>query len=100
VTGQCAAKPHGRSTSPLPKHADFLLALIEVEPDLTLNEVVCAMPKHKIADSRTAVWRFFQRREVAWAYWLMVAFKKACARRSRSARKWRGRVDVGCENKA
>jgi transposase len=30
-TGRCAAKPRVRSTSPLEKHADFLLALIELE---------------------------------------------------------------------
>jgi hypothetical protein len=42
-TGRYAAKPRGGSTSPLEKHADVLLALIEVEPDLTLDEVVCAM---------------------------------------------------------
>jgi transposase len=36
-TGRCAAKPRGGSTSPLEKHADFLLALIELEPDLTLE---------------------------------------------------------------
>ena len=42
-TGRCAAKPRGGSTSPLEKHADFLLALIEVEPDLTLDEVICVM---------------------------------------------------------
>jgi hypothetical protein len=42
-TGRRTAKPRGGSTSPLEKHADFLLALIEVEPDLTLDEVVCAM---------------------------------------------------------
>jgi hypothetical protein len=42
-TGRCAAKPRGGSTSPLEKHADMLLALIEVEPDLTLDEVICAM---------------------------------------------------------
>ncbi len=36
VTGRSAAKSRGGSTSPLEKHADFLLALMEVEPDLTL----------------------------------------------------------------
>jgi transposase len=51
-TGRCAAKPRGGSTSPLEKHADFLLALIAVEPDLTLDEVVCAMGKLKIPGSR------------------------------------------------
>jgi hypothetical protein len=36
-----------------------LLTLIEGEPDLTLDEVVCAMRKRKLSGSRTAVWRFF-----------------------------------------
>src|SRR5215510_13344755 len=74
-TGQCAAKPRGGSTSPLEKHGDFLLALIEVEPDLTLDEAICAMRKHKIPGSRTAVWRFFQRHKIA--------FKKKLARGER-----------------
>ena len=78
-TGRCAAKPRGGSTSPLEKHADFLLALIELEPDLTLDEVVCAMGKLKIPGSRTAVWRFFQRHEVT--------FKKKPARGGAGARR-------------
>ena len=60
-TGRCAAKPRGGSMSPLEKHAACLLALIEAQPDLTLDEVVSAMRKRRIAGSRTAVWRFFQR---------------------------------------
>ncbi|MGB6619531.1 MAG: helix-turn-helix domain-containing protein, partial [Xanthobacteraceae bacterium] len=60
-TGRCAAKPRGGSLSPLEEHAEFLLALIEQQPDLTLDEVICAMRKHKVAGSRTAVWRFFRR---------------------------------------
>ena len=31
------------------------------QPDLTLDEVVLAMRKHKIPGGRTAVWRFFKR---------------------------------------
>ena len=58
-TGRCAAKPRGGSLSPLEEHAEFLLALIEQQPDLTLDEVICAMRKHKVAGSRTAVWRVF-----------------------------------------
>ena len=77
-TGQCAAKPRGGSTSPLEKHANFLLALIEVEPDLTLDGVVCAMRKHKIPGSRTAVWRLFQRHNIA--------FRKKLARSGAEAR--------------
>jgi hypothetical protein len=34
------------------------------EPDLTLDEVLSAMRKHKIPGSRTAVWRFFQRHKI------------------------------------
>jgi transposase len=90
-TGRCAAKPRGGSTSPLEKHADFLLALIEVEPDLTLDEVVCAMRQQNIPGSRTAVWRFFQRH---------TASKKACAQPNRSARTWRGHADAGCASRA
>jgi transposase len=48
-TGRCSAKPRGGSTSPLKEHAEFLLALIDEQPDLTLDEVVCAMRQHKIA---------------------------------------------------
>jgi transposase len=62
-SGRCAAKPRGGSTSPLEKHADFLLALIELEPDLTLGEVVYAMRKLKVPGSRTAV-LLFQRHKI------------------------------------
>lgn len=71
-TGRCAAKPRGGSVSPLEKHAEFLLGLIEERPDLTLDEVVLAMRKHKVSGSRTAVWRFFQRHKIT--------FKKKPAR--------------------
>ena len=77
-TGRCAAKPRGGSTSPLEEHADFLLALIEDQPDLTLDEVVSAMRKQRIAGSRTAVWRFFQRHKIT--------FKKKPARGGAGAR--------------
>jgi len=71
-TGRCSATPRGGSTSPLEEHAEFLLALIEEQPDLTLDEVVSAMRKHRIPGSRTAVWRFFQRHKIT--------FKKKPAR--------------------
>ena len=78
-TGRCAAKPRGGSLSPLEEHAEFLLALIEQQPDLTLDEVICAMRKHKVAGSRTAVWRFFQRHKIT--------FKKSPARGGAGARR-------------
>src|SRR6201994_5053140 len=78
-TGRCAAKQRCGSTSPLEKHADFLLALIELEPDLTLDEVVSVMRELKIPGSRTAVWRFFQRHKIT--------FKKKPARNGAGARR-------------
>ena len=48
TTGSCAAEPRGGSTSPLEKYANFLLTLIEGQPDLTLDEVVCAMRRRKL----------------------------------------------------
>jgi len=81
-TGRFAAKPRGGSTSPLEKHADFLLALIEAEPDLTLDEVVCAMGKQKIRGSRTAVWRFFQRHKITFKKKPVRDRAAACGRRA------------------
>ena len=92
TTGSCAAKPRGGSTSPLEKYANFLLTLIAGQPDLTLDEVVCAMRKRKLPGSRTAVWRFFQRHKIT--------FKKSLSAAESSAQTWRGRGDVGCENRA
>lgn len=34
-TGRCSAKPRGGSTSPLEEHAQFLLALVDEQPELT-----------------------------------------------------------------
>ena len=77
-TGSVAAKPSGGSTSPLEQHAEFLLDLIVDQPDLTLDEIVAAMRKRRIAGSRSAVWRFFARRNIS--------FKKLSTRQSRSVR--------------
>ena len=63
-TGRCTAKARGGSVSPLEKQADFLLRLIEKQPDLTLDEVILAMRKHKIPGSRTAIWRFYKRHKM------------------------------------
>jgi transposase len=78
-TGNIAAKPSGGSTSPLEDHAKFLLALIADRPDLTLDEVVAAMDKRRIAGSRSAVWRFFDRRNIS--------FKKNFVRSRAKARR-------------
>ena len=49
-TGSVAAKPTGGSISPLEEHADWLLALIFKQSDLT---------------RRNAVWRFFKRHNIS-----------------------------------
>lgn len=72
ATGSVAAKPRGGSTSPLEDYAEWLLALIAEQPDLTLDEIVAAMRKRRIAGSRSAVWRFFDRHKLS--------FKKKSAR--------------------
>src|SRR5271157_3351998 len=63
--GSVAAKPIGGSISPLEKRADWLLRLIGEQPDLTLDEVVAAMRKRRIAGSRSAVWRLFARHGIS-----------------------------------
>ena len=65
ATGSIAPKPSGGSISPLEQHADFLLSLIAGRPDLTLDQIVVAMRKRRIAGSRSAVWRFFQRHKIS-----------------------------------
>ena len=77
-TGSVAAMPSGGSTSPLEEHAEFLLGLIVEQPDLTLDEIVAAMRKKRIPGSRSAVWRFFERRNIS--------FKKNFVRRGAKAR--------------
>ena len=71
-TGSVAARSTGGSTSALEEHADWLLALIAEQSDLTLDEVVAAMRKRRIAGSRSAVWRLFARHGIS--------FKKKPAR--------------------
>ena len=72
-TGSAKAKPSRGSTSPLEKHAKWLLAMVAEQPDLTLDEIVAAMRKRRVPGSRTAVWRFFARHDLT--------FKKKPARR-------------------
>jgi transposase len=86
-TGSFAAKPSGGSTSPLEEHAAWLLALIAKQPDLTLDEIVAAMCKQRIAGSRSAVWRFFNRRKISFKKSLRAAEQKR-ADVARARRRW------------
>jgi len=84
-TGSVAAKPSGGSISPLERHAEFLLALITGKPDMTLDEIVAAMHRRRIAGSRSAVWRFFARRDISFKKNSIRGGAEARGRRSRTA---------------
>jgi len=86
-TGSVAAKPSGGSTSPLEQYAEFLLGLIADQPDLTLDEIIAAMRKRRIAGSRSAVWRFFARRNISFKKTLYAAEQKR-ADVARARRRW------------
>lgn len=77
ATGDIKPRPVGGSVSPLEEHEDFILGLVGKVPDITLDEIVEAMAKAKIAGSRTAVWRFLDRHGITYK-------KKLCMRRSKS----------------
>ena len=64
-TGSVAEMRSGGRTSPLEEHAEFLLRLMTERPYMTLDEIVAAMRKRMIAGSRSAVWRFFARRNIS-----------------------------------
>src|SRR6202163_1136203 len=85
--GSATATPRGGSTSPLEKHANWLLALIAKQPDLTLDEVLVAMHKRRIAGSRTAIWRVFARHEFTFKKSLRAAEQER-ADVARARRRW------------
>jgi transposase len=87
ATGSIAPKPSGGSISPLEAHAAFLFALIARRPDLTLDEIVVAMHKRRIAGSRSAVWRFFQRHKISFKKSLQAAEQER-AHVARARRRW------------
>ena len=53
--------PRGGSSSPLEEYSQQILALIDEQRDLTLNEIVSALHKRRIPGSRSALSRFFAR---------------------------------------
>jgi transposase len=74
TTGTVEAKPGtGHSRSPLQAHAQWLLALVAKEPDLTLEEIRDRLAREKkLAVAVSSVWRFFDRHKIT--------FKKSPAR--------------------
>jgi transposase len=77
-TGSVAAKPGtGHSRSPLKAHAEWLLELVEKEPDLTLEEIRDRLRRaKKLAVAVSSIWRFYERHEITFK-------KKSCTRPSR-----------------
>ena len=74
TTGSVEAKPGtGHSRSPLAAHEQWLLALVEQEPDLTLEEIRDRLKREKkLSVAVSSVWRFYDRQEIT--------FKKSPAR--------------------
>jgi transposase len=62
--GVCVAKPRGGSRSILEDHAERILALVDEQPNRTLDELVVAMRKRRIPGSRSALWRFLNRHDI------------------------------------
>ena len=75
-------KPRGGSISPLERHAEWILALVTEQPDLTLDEIVSAMRKNRIHGSRSALWRFFARHNITVKKKLASRGTAACRRSS------------------
>jgi len=91
--GTIEAKPYGGSRSPLEDHAGEIFAVIEAQPDLTLGEIVAVMHKQKIPGSRTALFRFLERRAVT-------SKKKSFALPNRSGRMWLAPAGDGYASRA
>jgi transposase len=91
--GTIEAKPYGGSRSPLEDHAAEILALIEEQPDLTLDEIVAVMRKRKMPGSRTALFRFLERHAVT-------SKKKSSALPNRSGRMWLAPAGDGYASRA
>src|SRR5262245_28416842 len=77
-TGNVAAKAGtGHSRSPLKAHAQWLLDLVDKEPDLTLEEIRDRLRcEKKLPIATSSVWRFYDRHKITFK-------KKSCTRPSR-----------------
>ena len=89
----CAPKPRGGSRSALEAYAEEILALVDEQPDWTLDELIVAMRKRRIPGSRSALWRFFTRHDITFK-------KKLCEPPSKTERTWPVRAGAGSESRA
>jgi transposase len=62
--GICAAKARGGSRSALEDYAEEIFALVDEQPDWTLDELIAAIRKRWISGSRSALWRFLDRHDI------------------------------------
>ena len=65
-TGSVAALAMGGSfRSPLDDHAAWILALVNEQPDLTLEEIRAGLREHGVQTGIGSVWRFFDRHGIS-----------------------------------
>ncbi len=77
-TGSSQAKtPKGRSRSPLAAYEGFLLALVDEQADLTLEEIRERLAERGVRVAVSSIWRFHDRHRIS--------FKKNGARRRAAA---------------
>ena len=86
--GVYAPKPRGGSRSALEDYAQEILALVNEQPDWTLDELIVAMRKRRIASSRSALWRFIERHDISFK-------KKPASRRTKPAGRGAGTPALG-----
>ena len=80
-TGSSEAKSQkGRSRSPLAMHEAFLVALVDEQTDLTLEEIRERLAARGVRVAVSSIWRFFDRHGIS--------LKKRCTLRSSSVRTW------------
>jgi|ERR1700680_1369935 len=91
--GTCEAMPRGGSTSPLEKYSQWILALVNEQPDLTLGEIVSALHKRRIPTSRSALSRFFARHAITFK-------KKPASSRAEASRRGSGTPTLGARARA
>jgi hypothetical protein len=65
------------------------LAVVAEQPDLTLEEIVAAMRKRRIASSRTGVWQLFARHDVTFKENSLRAAEQLCPDVAHAPRRWR-----------
>ncbi len=96
--GRTAAKLYGGSRSALEDYAEEIVALIEEQPDGTLDEIVAAMHKRWMPASRTALVRFLKRHGITLKK-VLHASEQERADVARLRRRWireQGLLDTSC----